>query len=177
MSTIYNVDTANLFIGDDDPTDSQFLVLKNIKIPSLEEKTKEHAGGGATAAITLGMRSFKLGALTFSLEGFNPNVLPRFMPVGTGRIKYTIRANVRDVRTHEDIPLKAIVEGRMTKVEMSDFKKDEGISNEYEINEMLFYHLFFGPQEKIYFDYWSGPRGLRIDGVSPLDQVARNIGL
>jgi phage tail tube protein FII len=175
--TLFNLDSANLFAGDDDPSDSQFLVLKTVKIPALEEQTKEHLGGGAVSSIMLGMRHFKIAPLTFTLEGFNPTIMPRFMPAGAARIKYTIRGNIRDIRTHEDIPLKAIVEGRMTKSEISEFKKDDGASTDYEINEILFYHLFFGKDEKIYFDYFSGPNGLRMDGVSVLDNVARNLGL
>lgn len=174
--TLYNLDTANMFVGDDDPTNSLFLALKTVKLPGLEEQTKEHLGGGAMASVRLGMRSFQLGALSFTLEGVNPDVMPRFMPA-TGRIKYTIRGNIRDIRSHDDIPLRAIVEGRMTKVDMSEFKKDDGVTTDYEISEMLFYHLYFGSQEKIYFDYFSGPNGLRIDGISPVQNVARNLGL
>lgn len=176
-ATLYNLDAANLFVGDDDPTDSQFLALKSVKIPSMEEQTKEHMGGGAIASIDLGMRSFKIAPLTFSLEGFNPTVITRFMPAGPARIKYTVRGNIRDVRTHEDIALKAIVEGRMTKAEVSEFKKDDGITTEYEIKEILFFHLFFGGDEKVYFDYWAGPNGLRMDNVSVLAGPARNLGL
>ncbi|RWC91643.1 MAG: hypothetical protein EOS72_03020 [Mesorhizobium sp.] len=176
-NTLYNLDSANLFIGDDDPSESQFLALKTIKIPGMEEQTKDHMGGGAVASIKLGMRSFTIHPLTFSLEGFNPTVMPRFMPAGAARIKYTVRGNVRDIRTHDDIPVKAIIEGRMTKSEISDFKKDDGVSTDYDISEILFYHLYFGTQEKIYFDYFAGPNGLRIDGVSTLSGVARNLGL
>ncbi len=176
-ATLFNLDSANLFVGDDDPTNSQFLTLKTVKIPGMEEQTKDHMGGGAVASIKLGMRSFTIAPLSFSLEGFNPDIMPRFMPAGPARIKYTIRGNVRNIRTHEDLPLRAIVEGRMTKAEISEFKKDDGVSTDYEINEVLFYHLYFGNQEKIYFDYWAGPNGLRMDGVSTLQGVSRNLGL
>lgn len=176
-ATLFNLDAANLFVGDDDPTNSQFLTLKNVKLPGMEEQTKEHMGGGAVASIRLGMRSFSIAALTFTLEGFNPTVMTRFMPVAAQRIKYTVRGNIRDIRTHEDISMRAIVEGRMTKSELSDFKKDDGVTTDYEINEILFYHLYFGAEEKIYFDYWAGPNGLRIDGVDALPGVARNLGL
>jgi phage tail tube protein FII len=176
-ATLYNLDAMNLFVGDDDPTDSQFLTMQNVKIPGLEEQTKEHAGGGAISSIDLGMRYFKIAPLTFTLQGFNPTVMPRFMPAGAQRIKYTARGNIRDVRTHDDIALKAIVEGRMTKVEISDFKRDDGVTTEYEIKEILFYQLFIGDAEKIYFDYWAGPSGLRMDGNLILGGMARNLGL
>jgi phage tail tube protein FII len=176
-ATLYNLDSANLYVGDDDPSDSQFLTLKTVKVPALEEQTKEHLGGGAIASIDMGMRYFKIAPLTFSLEGFNPTIMPRFMPGGAARIKYTVRGNIRDIRTHDDIALKAIIEGRMTKSEISEFKRDDGISADYEIKEILFYHLFFGKDEKIYYDYWAGPNGIRMNGASVLDNVARNLGL
>jgi len=176
-STLFNLDAANLFVGDDDPTRSQFLALKSIKIPGLEEQTKEHTGGGAIATLSLGMRVFKVSPLTFTLEGPNPDVLPSFMSPAAARKKYTIRGNVRDVRTHDDIELRAIVEGRMTKIEISEYKKDDGITSDYEINEITFYHLFFKGAEKIYYEFFSGPAGLRIDGAPALQGVARNLGI
>ncbi|WP_378952052.1 phage major tail tube protein [Mesorhizobium sp. ANAO-SY3R2] len=176
-SPLYNLDAANMFVGDDDPGESLYTILKSVKFFGLEEATKDHLGGGAVTNIKLGMRAYTLSPIAFTLEGLAPNVQKRIMPVGAQRIKYTIRGNVRDIRSHDDIPLRCVVEGRMTKAEISEFERDKGVSSSYEINEMLFYHLHLGAEEKFYFDYWAGPNGLRIDGVPVLQGMARNLGL
>jgi phage tail tube protein FII len=175
-ATILTMDTANLFVGDDDPTNSQFLTLRNIKLPALEEMTKDHTGGGAMGSISIGQRLFQSLTASFQLEGFNPDVLTKFMPV-TGRTKYTIRGNIRDLRDHTDTEIRAVLDGRMTRVEMSEFSRDNGINTDYEIKEVMLYSLHFGQSEKIYFDYFSGPKGVRVDGQLVFPAVARNLGL
>lgn len=175
-SDIIILDAANLFMGDDDPSNSQHLTLKSAKMPTVEEKTKEHTPGGGFADLTLGMRSFSITPMTFQLEGFNPDAVSRFMPVAN-RTRYTLRGNTRSLRTSIDTPIIAVIEGRMTKMEMSEFKKDDGLMTDYEIKEIIFFSLHYGTTEKLYFDILSGPRGLRIDGVNPLAALAANLGL
>ncbi len=174
-NTIYNLDTANLFVGDDDPENSQFLVLNSLTLPALEESTRSHSGGGAAATIDIGMR--KINALTFpfQLTGLTPDVTAKFMP--SRRTKYTIRGNISDVRSQKDIPLLAVVEGRMIKATTSEFRKDGEVSSDYEIREVVFYSLKIDSDEKFYFDYFAGPNGVRVNGVSIFSDVARNIGL
>ena len=174
-TTIYNVDLANLFVGNDDPTKSEFLVLKNLKIPALQEKTRDFSPGGGVVDMKLGTRKTEALELTFQLEGPNPDVMKRFMR--NQRIDYTVRANVRDVQTHEDIPMKAIISGRMVKNEMSQFASGDGVQSDYMISEVMRYQLWFNHDEKYYFDAFAGPLGVRIDGVAIFRRAAANLGL
>lgn len=177
-ATLYNLDLANLFPSDEvGASNSQHLVMEGVTIPGMEETTKEHNPGGGVGSIMLGQRSFKLGPLSFDLKGVNPEVMNKIMPAGASVTPWTVRANIRDVRAHKDIPLKAIVRGRLTKVELGNFRREDGLSNKYEIAEIHAYQLFFNNQEKVFYDWFQGPRGLRIDGVYVLDQAAINIGL
>lgn len=176
-SELLHLDAANLFVGDEDPSNSKFLQLKTLKMFDLEEITKEHLGGGAMAQIVIGTRAFKVAPVTFKLEGYNPDVDARFMPAGQRRIKYTVRGNISNLRTHAETEIKAVIEGRMTKMSKSDFERDKGIESEYEINEILYLELFYGGVEKLYFDYWAGPAGLRRDGAPVAPALARNLGL
>lgn len=173
--TIFNLDTANLFVGDDDPDNSQFLTLSGVKIPMLEESTRTVNPGGGVVAMDIGMRKITISPLTFKLAGLNPDVMPKFMT--NRRIKYTIRANVSNVRTQEDIPLVATIEGRMVKVDLSEFRKDGEVDSDYEIKEIVHYMLKLGDQEQYYLDAFAGPAGVRINGVQVFRDVARNIGL
>lgn len=175
-STILNMNAANLFAGDDDPTKSLFLVIKNLKLPAFEEVTKEHSGGGASGKIQLGMGMLSSLMLTFGCEGYTPDVMSNFLsPIGSK--KYTVRGNIRDVREHTETEIKAIVQGRMTKAELGEFGREGGIDSSYQIDEVTFYALYFGEQEKFYYDYFSGPRGVRVDGVEVFGRMSRNLGL
>jgi len=172
-STIFHMDSANLFVGDDDPTNSQHLVLKNIKLPNLEEIKKEYLGGGAIGKVSMGMGAVEPLVLTFNLDGFTPDVLSRFM--SPTRIKYTVRGNIRDFFDHSDIEVKAILEGRMTKAEMSEFDKEKGTDSAYEITEAVHYALYFGQQEKLFFNLRTSR--LRVDGVDVNRQRNINLGI
>ena len=175
MSTLMQLDTVNLFVGDADPDKSEYLALKGFKIPSLEENTKEHKPGGGVVGFKIGMRSINALSFSFSLEGINPGPMNKFMT--TRRENYTFRGNMTNVRTQEDIPVLGVVHGRMTKIETSEFKKDDGVGMDYEINEVVRYRLVIGREEKYFFDAFGGPGAIRIDGKSLFRNVARNIGL
>lgn len=174
MSTIYNLDSANLFTGDDDPDHSQFLVINSIKFPMLEEETKEFKPGGGVMGIEIGQKSIKALSLGFKLFGFNPRVMNRFMD---GKEHYTIRGNLLDVKKQEDLKVVCVVHGRMVKVDMGDFKKGDGTESDYEIKEITKYKLHIDGDEKYYFDFFAGPGGVRVNGKKVFRRAARNLGL
>lgn len=177
-STIYHMDSANLYVGDEDPTNGKFLVIKNVTLqPELEEVTKDHSGGGAAVVIQIGMGIFKVAPLKFKLEGYNDDVDSQFMPLGPRRVKYTVRGNIVDLATHEDIDVKTIVTGRMTKVTKSDFERDKGLESDYEVSEILGMEVFFNGQEKFYFNYFKGMAGVRRNGQPLFAAKARNLGI
>lgn len=175
--TILNLDTANLFAGDDDPNSSQFLTLNSIKWPDLDEKMKAHNPGGGVMAVDVGMRSLDPMTLSFKLAGIQPDVMNQFMNGSPRRKKYTIRGNLNDLKTQADIPVLGVIEGRMISVKVGEFTKDNGLDTDYMIKEVVSYSLFIDGVEKLYFDLFAGPRGVRIDGVPIFNDVARNIGL
>lgn len=176
-SEILNLDAHTIYVGDDDPTNTLLLRIKSTKLPELEEVTKEHLGGGAMAQLVIGMRAFKMSPFTFKLEGYNPEIDRRFMPITPRRIKYTVRGNITNLRTHAETELKIIIEGRMTKMTKSELERDKSVESDYEINEIVWLEEFHGGVEKKFFDYWAGPAGLRIEGQPVAPTLARNLGV
>lgn len=175
MSTIYNLDSANLFTGDDDPNHSQFLVIETIKFPALEEATKEFKPGGGVMSIELGMKNIKPLTLGFKLAGLQPRVMGQFMK--DTKDNYTIRGNLFDAKTQENLKVVGVVFGRMVKTDLGEFKKEDGVSTDYEIKEITKYKLHVDGDEKYYFDFFAGPAGVRVNGRKIYNRVARNLGL
>lgn len=176
-NTIYHLDLANLFVGDDDPTNSQYLTLKGVTLPQLTERTKTHSPGGGVMDITLGLRKMNELSVPFKLEGINPDVLSRFMPAGLQRIKYTIRGNMRDVLNHADLPIVAVVEGRMIQANINEIGSGNTTETDYQISEIVRYQLTINAQEKFRFDFMLGAAGVWIDGVQVFQTAAANLGL
>lgn len=175
MSTIYNLDSANLFTGDDKPNQSEYLRIESIKFPVLEEVAQEFKPGGGVMAIDLGMKNIKPLTLGFKLFGLQPSNLNRF--VKDEKDHYTIRGNLFDVHKQEDLPVVCVVFGRMTKVDMGEFKKEDGVSSDYEIKEVTKYKLHVNKDEKYYFDFFAGPIGFRVNGKKVFRKASRNLGL
>jgi hypothetical protein len=175
-NTIERIDAANLFVGDDDPSASLHLKIKSVGIIlDLEEATMSHKAGGHVMTLEMGERSFTMGTLKFSMTGIDTDVMTRFMP--SSRIKYTVRANLRDLKKDIDVSLVAIVEGRMVRVTHKDFEKESDVGSEFEIKEIVNYELYKNGQEIFWFDYFAGPSGYRRNGQPMFPELSRNLGL
>lgn len=177
MAMIAELDAANLFAGDDDPNKSEYLAMTEVKLPMLQEKTREHLGGGMMGAINVSVRVFEAMEMTFKLRGFNPDVMKKFGLNSPSRQRYTVLGNVRELVRNTEMPVKAVVQGRLIRMENDAFTRDGGISHDYQIAEVDFYALYLDNQEKFYVNLWEGPSGLRVDGVVQYGNMARNLGL
>ena len=53
MAHIYVLEAANLFCGADDINSSKHLTLRDLKLPTMEEKTQEHHPGARTCVFAV----------------------------------------------------------------------------------------------------------------------------
>ena len=65
--------------------------------------------------------------------------------------------------TGEAIEGKAVMEGRLSKIAPDEFKRGDFMGNDYAINELTHYELYFNRIEKFYWDFFTN--AFRIDGV------------
>ncbi len=70
---------------------------------------------------------------------------------------------MKDRRTGASIELKAIMEGRLGRVAPDAFQRGEVSANEYAINELTSYQLWWNGTEKIFWDFWTNQ--WRINGI------------
>lgn len=160
--TLYILEAANLFCGDHDPTKSKHLSLQELKLPDLQAIYQDHHAGGSRVQIEIEVGVQKLEP-TFKLAGFDPDLMSEF---GLGsKIKniFTGYGQIVDRRTGRSIELKTIMEGRLGKIAADAFQRGEVVANEYAINEMTHYEIWWGGQEKLYWDFWNNQ--WRIDGI------------
>jgi len=124
MSTIYIMEAANLFCGDHDPTASMHLTLADLKLTPLQEMYQDHHAGGSRVHIEVALGIQKLEP-TFKLNGWDPDLLTQF-GLGSARSKvFTAYGVVRDKRTGAALEAKAILEGRLGKIEPDAFQRGE----------------------------------------------------
>ena len=174
MSTLYNMEAANLFLGSGDETGS-FLRMKNVKVPDLKEMKETHEPGGGLMAIDLGMGILESLMLTFELHGVNADAVTQFMPAGPRSLTYTVRGNVVDVRTDAEVPVVSVITGRMMGIETKEFERSSGTTESYEICEVKKYQVFFNNNEVLFFDFASSVH--RRDGVQVNGTRNRNLGI
>lgn len=164
MATMYVQESVNLYCGDDDPTKSKHLTLEEHALPVLEERFEEHTPGGSRIAVEVSMGLINPLSSSFKLKGWDPDLLSQFGVSSRHRRPYSSYGLIRDKRTNRAIESKAIIEGRLAKIEGDARKRGEFMGHDYEIKEIWHYELWFDGREKVFFDFLT--QEFRIDGVS-----------
>jgi len=167
MATIYIRELMNIFAGDTGQERSKHLTLESLKLPGLEEKTAEHNPGGGIGEIEIGSLGLKALTVAFKLKGSDPQTMSLFGINGRVAMPYTIYGVVRDKQTGGAIELKAIVYGRLTKLEQSEFKRGDIDDQDHEIKEITHYEVYWNKVEKFFYDFYAST--WRVDGI---DQFA-----
>jgi hypothetical protein len=55
------------------------------------------------------------------------------------------------------------MEGRLSRIAPDEFKRGDLMGNDYAINELTHYELYFDRKEKFYWDFFTN--GFRVDGI------------
>lgn len=164
MSTIYLQQAANLFVGDHDPKNSKHLTLSEHKLPTLEEGFEDHTPGGGHGSIELPTGKLSKLESSFGLKGEDPELLSQFGFGEKKPMEFFSYGVIRNLRTGEAMEGKAILTGYLGSIAPDPFKGGDAKGNEYGIKGITTYQLFFGGDEKFYFDFWTST--VRINGVS-----------
>jgi len=171
---IFVLTGVNLFCGDDDPTKSKALTLAELKLPTLEEDYQSHRAGGALVEIEIPVGIKKLDA-TFKLDGTDTDLLVKFGLNSKVRQVFTAYANISDRRSGRDIPARAIIEGRLGKVDPDAYKRGDLQAHNYAINEIVRYEYYYDGAEKVFFDFFEN--AWRVNGVDQLAAFNANLGI
>lgn len=161
---LFVLEAVNLFCGDADPTASKHLTIQELQLPPLNEILVDHHAGGAKVAIEIGGLGVQKLLPTFKLGGWDPDLLTQFGLGANAQKTFTAYGVVRDKRTGRAIEAKAIMEGRLGKIEPGTFQRGEFQSHDYAINGLTHYELWFDGAEKIFWDFFTSD--WRTDGVS-----------
>lgn len=153
-ASLYVVEMANLFCGDDDPQNSKHLTIEELTLPDLSAVLQDHHPGGSMFAIEVNVGVAKLVS-TFKLKGIDPQLMAKFGLGTQEKNRYTAYGAVRDKRTGKLIELKAVMEGSLGKVTADAFKRGDSLGHMYSINEITHYDVNFGGEELIYWDFWT----------------------
>lgn len=141
----YTMESVNLICGDAGnsvtPGVSTHLVLRELKLPGLEEHMVDHAAGGAWVQIELPMFVNKLES-NFNLAGWQPDVMRLFGTNSRILQNYTANGLIRDRATGAALQARAIMSGRLAKVNPTAFKKNDLMDFEYRIGSIVHYELW-----------------------------------
>lgn len=174
MSKLYVMEAANLFVGAETDEGSKHLTLRDLKLPTMEEKTAEHHPGGSMFAVQISALGFSPLAASFKLIGIDPDMLLFFGLGNQLRRRYTAYGVIRDKITGRAIQSKALMEGRLQRIEQDTFNRGDLAGHDYSISEIFHYELYIDGVEKFWMDFptveW------RVNGVSQNDE-RRLLGL
>jgi len=179
-NTIFVLEKANLYAGDEDPSHSNHLVLQEMKLPALENNLVDHAPGGAPIAIDIPTHLQRLES-TFNLLGIQPYVATLIGLSNRTAMKFTSYGLVRDRRTAKAHQLRAIMFGQMGRVNPSAYRMGDLMHHEYSIRAITHYELYLdqqsdGGEKEIY--YWSFfTSTFRVGGVNVNEELNRMLAI
>ena len=166
MADLIVLEGATLFMGDDKPDDGKFLTLKTIKLPSLTETYADHKPAGSRVNVKLNQGMDALEC-SFKLEGYDPVPMALFGLGQQGKRKFTMRGKLVDKLNDVDIPLEAVMLGRLGKVEKNEFQRGELHGADYMISEIMQYEEYQNGSELYYWVFKNN-----IFRVAGIDQTA-----
>lgn len=166
---LYIAEAMNLYAGDDGPNNSKHLSLMSVKLPMLEEMKQSHHAGGAIGEIEIGGLGVKALTSTFKVTGHDPQLQGQFGLGSRASRPYTVYGAIRNKNGGGVVQLKAVMWGRLGKIEVDDFKRGDLQGHDYEITEILRYALYFDKDERYYWD-WAASE-YRVGGVSQIDDI------
>jgi phage tail tube protein FII len=157
MNNLFVMESANLFCGDHDPTSSNHLLLQELKLPALEENYSDHAAGGAPIAIEVDTHINRLEA-TFNLAGWNPFVMTLIGESRRERQVFTAYGLIRDRRLGDAIEAKAVIQGRLGRVNPTPFSHGNLMAHEFSIRGIVHYELYMDSEEIYWWDFFTSTR-------------------
>ena len=160
-SNVYLMEACNLFCGDVSPQ-SQHLTLSELKLPGLEENYVDHVAGGAPLGIEIDTHINRLEA-TFNLAGWQREVMIMIGVSEQALQRFTAYGVIRDRRTGAALESKAIISGRLGRVNPANWRRGDLQHHEYSIRGITHYELFMAGEEIYSWDFFLNQR--RIGGV------------
>jgi phage tail tube protein FII len=166
-ASIFTMESANMICGDSGdasaPGISTHLEITNLKLPGLEENYVDHTPGGAPVQIEIPMFQNKLES-TFALAGWNPGVMSMFGSWTRTLMRFTAYGLIRDRRTGTGLQALALFEGRLGRVNPTDFRKSDLMQTEYSIRSITHYECYMqevvgqDPAEITFWDFFTSTR-------------------
>lgn len=140
----YTMESVNLICGDagdgSNPGVSTHLVIRELKLPGLEENNVDHTAGGAWVQIEIPMFVNKLEA-QFNLAGWQPDVMRLFGTNSRILQSYTAYGLIRDRAKGVALQARAHMSGRLGRVNPTNFRKNDLMDYEYRITSIVHYEL------------------------------------
>ena len=151
------LEAANLFIGEGDGG-GLHLVLAELKLPNVQENYQDHQAGGALFSIEVDMFIERLDA-GFLLAGWQPDILR--LQTREELQTFTAYGLLRNKQTNEAQELKAILRGRLGKIDPQVFTRGNLQHLEFAIRAIVYYELSIDQQEVYKFDWFEDRRRFR----------------
>jgi P2 family phage contractile tail tube protein len=174
MNDIHHLEAANLYCGDINPLNSTHLQIANLKLPTLEESFAEHTPGGAPIGVEISTHMMRL-EVTFELVGWQPDIMALIGRERRDAQLFTAYGHMRSKRTAQSFQVKAIIEGRLGRVDPTEFRKGDNHSHAYRIGGIWHYELRYANEELYFWDFWTSERRAR--GIDLNADMNRELGI
>jgi len=164
-NTVLVLESANLFVGEHDPSQSNHLVLANLKLPGLEENYADLMPGGTPIVTEVDTHFNRLEA-SFTLYGWTPWVMRQIGQRNCRRQTFTAYGLIRDRRNGCALEVKAIMEGHLAKVDPTEYRRGDLVNHEFAIRGVTHYELYFDQDELYWWDFFISARRIGTEDLN-----------
>jgi P2 family phage contractile tail tube protein len=169
------LEQVNLFVGDHDPEASNHIKLQSLGLPTLEQITVSHLGGGAAGEVEFGLNAIRPLQPTFKLAGFT-QASYRAIGVGSNEAtNFTGYGVLKNKQTGASFQAKTIIRGIVSRIAPDAFDRASAFGHDHTIAEVTHYELSVNNEEWFYWDYFTTRR--RQFGIDELTRSRVMLGI
>jgi P2 family phage contractile tail tube protein len=156
---ILNLDYANLFCGSapDNSSNSNHLLLTEIKLPALDTQYVDHRAAGAPIYIEIGTGMARLEC-TFVLVGVTTQVMALVDSWASEERNFFMYGNLRNQQTGVAAQLQAAFVGQLGRADPQNYRKGDVMHTNYSIRQIVHYELGIAEDAVYYWDFFSNVR-------------------
>jgi P2 family phage contractile tail tube protein len=156
---------ANLFCGAEsaDESNSNHLVLTEVKLPSLDNQFVDHRAGGAPITIEIDTIVGRLES-TFVIAGWTPQISGLFYSWAGADNLFTMYGVVRDRQTGEAQQAIAYMRGKLGRSDPQNYRRGDVFHWNYAIRGITHYELQLADELIYFWDFFTNT--FQVGGVN-----------
>lgn len=155
-NAVWTLEDVNLFCGDgpNNNTDSNHLVLTEMKLPGIDVQYTDHRSGGGMVNMEINNMVARMES-TFVLLGMTGQVMKTVNSWSYNNRWFTAFGVIRDQMTGEVAQAAALIKGQLGRADPQNWTRGNVLHTTYAIRGIIHYELYIAGDRIYLWDYFN----------------------